>query len=70
LTALFQELRDKPSNVVPPHLVTALHQFPLGVVYDFLADFDQRHKAEKLERLQNTQRSDNTQFTSSSETYT
>ncbi|CAI6099300.1 hypothetical protein V2G26_005738 [Clonostachys chloroleuca] len=70
LTALLQELRDKPSNVVPPHLVAALHQFPLGVVYDFLADFDQRHKAEKLERLQNTQRSDNTQFTSSSETYT
>jgi hypothetical protein len=69
LTRLIEEMRDTESDIFPAKLRPMVHQFPLAIVYDFLADFEKRRKEDRQGQLDSSRQSDITQGTGSTNTY-
>lgn len=60
LNRLIEEMRDSESDVFPAELKPMCHDFPLGIVYTLLSDFEKRQNEEKLGQVDSTSSSNRT----------
>lgn len=54
LARLIEELRDTESNVFPANLKPIVHDFPLGIVWTLLKEFENKQKEEENKQLEST----------------